>query len=252
MRSPLRSMPARRASVDPDRPSRARCPISSSWAATRRARYGARRARRARPVGAHDRGRQPRRRRGGARAANATSRRCISSIRQAASTTRISCGRDSRWCAAGSACRGSCTGRGDARFDGRSAAGGGGGRARRSSCLMVNRNAGAGTRVLIDKLLARRAAAGLRQPAALAQRGRGRGRAGPRRLGRRDRAGGAALRPRLPAAGARALRFPPGREPPRPARRAGLPGGARRTTRCGRASARLACSRRRLSCRDCR
>ena len=35
----------------------------------------------------------------------------------------------------------------------------------------------------------RRAAGGLQQPAALAQRGRRRGRAGPRRLGRRDRAG---------------------------------------------------------------
>ena len=42
----------------------------------------------------------------------------------------------------------------------------------------------------------RRAAARLRQPAAIAQRGRRRGRAGPRRLGRRDRAGGAALWPR--------------------------------------------------------
>ena len=63
-------------------------------------------------------------------------------------------------------------------------------------CLMVNRNAGAGTRILIDQLLGRRAAARLRQSAALAQRGRGRGRAGPRRLGHRDRVGGAHVRPR--------------------------------------------------------
>ena len=60
-------------------------------------------------------------------------------------------------------------------------------------CIMVNRNAGAGTRMLIDQLARRRAAARLRQPAALAQRGRGGGRAGPRRLGRRDRSPVAAM-----------------------------------------------------------
>ena len=54
------------------------------------------------------------------------------------------------------------------------------------ACLMVNRNAGAGTRVLIDQLLAG-ARRGLRQPAALAQRGRRGGGARPRRLGDRDR-----------------------------------------------------------------
>ena len=55
---------------------------------------------------------------------------------------------------------------GDARFEGKQR------RATRSkaaladpSCLMVNRNAGAGTRVLIDQLARRRAAARLRQPA---------------------------------------------------------------------------------------
>ena len=57
-----------------------------------------------------------------------------------------------------------------------------------------------------DRQAARgRAAAGLQQPAALAQRGRRRGGAGPRRLGRGDRAGGAALRPRLSADRARGL-----------------------------------------------
>ena len=54
---------------------------------------------------------------------------------------------------------------------------------------MVNRNAGAGTRVLIDRLLDGRAARRLQQPAALAQRGRRRGGAGPGGLGHRDRAG---------------------------------------------------------------
>ena len=96
------------------------------------------------------------------------------------------------------------------------------------SCLMVNRNAGAGTRVLIDQLARRRAAARLRQPAALAQRRRRRGRAGARRLGRRDRAGGADVRARVPAARARALRLPAGREP---ARAAGGAGVSRRAAR---------------------
>ena len=54
---------------------------------------------------------------------------------------------------------------------------------------MVNRNRGSGTRVLIDGLLGERAAAGLRRRAAVALRRRRGGRAGPRRLGRRDRAG---------------------------------------------------------------
>ena len=65
----------------------------------------------------------------------------------------------------------------------------------------------------------RRAAARLRQPAALAQRGRRRDRAGARRLGRRHRAGGADVRARLPAARARALRLPAGGEPARAGRR---------------------------------
>ena len=67
---------------------------------------------------------------------------------------------------------------GDKRFEGKSAAEAAKAALADPSCLMVNRNAGAGTRVLIDQLLAGRAAAGLRQPAALAQRRRRRDRAG--------------------------------------------------------------------------
>ena len=65
--------------------------------------------------------------------------------------------------------------------------------------LMVNRNAGSGTRVLIDSLLRGARAGRLRQSAALAQCGRRRRRAKPRRLGRRHRAGGAHVRARLSA-----------------------------------------------------
>ena len=116
-----------------DRQTRARCPISSSWAATDVALdVGARRARRAR---ASPRARSrsaasaasPRR-----GAANATSRRCISSIRRPASTTRI-------WSRPGLALvrgwqrmQGVVFRPGDARFDGRSAADALDGRARRS------------------------------------------------------------------------------------------------------------------------
>ena len=111
------------------------------------------------------------------------------------------------------------------------------------SCLMVNRNAGAGTRVLIDQLARGRAAARLRQPAALAQRRRRRGRAGARRLGRRDRAGGADVRARLPAARARALRFPAGRKPARAAGGAGVPRGAARPPHKRTGSRRSGCNR---------
>ena len=64
------------------------------------------------------------------------------------------------------------------------------------ACLMVNRNAGSGTRILIDRLLG-----GTGRPATvaaeIAQRRRRRGGAGPGRLGRRDRHRGAAIRARL-------------------------------------------------------
>ena len=133
---------------------------------------------------AHDRGRQPGRRRGG------RARR----MRSRAGASRRS--GDRRLQRASAAAR-TCAGEGLAAHAGlratapttrasRAAAPPTRSRPRSpiDDCLMVNRNAGAGTRVLIDKLLARRAAARLQQPAALAQRGRRRGGAGPRRLGR--------------------------------------------------------------------
>ncbi len=90
-------------------------------------------------------------------------------------------------------------------------------------CLMVNRNAGAGTRVLIDQLLGGKRPAGYSQPAEVAQRGRGRGGAGPRRLGRRDRAGGEDVWAGLSADRAGGLRFSAGREPARASGGAGVP-----------------------------
>ncbi len=59
-----------------------------------------------------------------------------------------------RSCAAGGACRASCTGRAIARFEGRTAEQALAAARADPACLMVNRNAGAGTRVLIDRLLA--------------------------------------------------------------------------------------------------
>ena len=79
---------------------------------------------------------------------------------------------------------------GDARFEGLSADAALKAALADRAVLMVNRNAGSGTRVLIDRPHRRRAARRLRQPAALAQCRRRRNRAGPRRLGHRDRAGG--------------------------------------------------------------
>ena len=75
---------------------------------------------------------------------------------------------------------------GDARFEGKSAREALKAALADPDCIMVNRNAGAGTRMLIDQLARERAPARLRQPAALAQCGRGGGGAGTRRLGRRD------------------------------------------------------------------
>ena len=133
---------------------RARCPISSSWAAIASRSTSVLGALAERGYRAHDRGRQPRRRGGGRARRMRPCARCISSIRQAASTTPICCGpglalvkgwqrmqgfvhRRGRRPLRGTQCRGSARGR--AR--------------RRRNCLMVNRNAGAGTRVLIDRLL---------------------------------------------------------------------------------------------------
>ena len=88
--------------------------------------------------------------------------------------------------------------KGDARFEGRTAAGGGGGRARRRAmpdgqpqCRRRHPRA--------DRQAARRQApARIFEPAALAQRRRRRGGAGPRRLGRLDLVGGGTLRARVP------------------------------------------------------
>ena len=95
-------------------------------------------------------------------------------------------------------------------------------------CLMVNRNAGAGTRLLIDKLLGGAKPAGYsNQPkshnavaASVAQR-----RAG---WGHRHRVGRPPLWARIPADRTRGLRLSAGREPPRSPGGAGLPRGAAR------------------------
>ena len=58
------------------------------------------------------------------------------------------------WCAAGSACRASCSARATSASKGASAQEALKAALADPSALMVNRNAGAGTRVLIDKLLA--------------------------------------------------------------------------------------------------
>ena len=97
-----------------------------------------------------------------------------------------------------------------------------------TTALMVNRNAGSGTRVLIDRLLAGARPPGYaNQPkshnavaAAIAQE-----RAD---WGAGHRAGGAALRSRLHAGGAGTLRFSAGRET------AGAPGGAGVSRRAAR------------------
>ena len=108
---------------------------------------------------AHDRGRQPWAAWRRPSAANAISRRCISSIPRAASTTRICCAPGLALVKGWQRMQGFVYRPDDARFAGRER------RRTRSrprsptaDCLMVNRNAGAGTRVLIDRLLARRAA----------------------------------------------------------------------------------------------
>ena len=113
--------------------------------------------------------------------------------------------------------------KGDARFEGRTAPRRWRRRSPTRNCLMVNRNAGAGTRVLIDKLLDGKRPPGYsNQPrshnavaAAVAQ-----GRAD---WGVAIVVGGGTLRARLPADRAGGLRFPGGREPPRAAGGAGVP-----------------------------
>ena len=150
---------------------------------------------------------------------------------------------DSRWCPAGGACRASCSA--PAMRASRARA-----RPRRikaaladPACLMVNRNAGAGTRVLIDQLLDGARPAGYANQPKIAQCGRRRGRAGPRRLGRRHRAGGEAVWSRLPAGRAGRLRFSPGRKPARRGRRCRRFSPRCATRGCASASARSACAR---------
>ncbi len=92
--------------------------------------------------------------------------------------------------------------RGDPRFEGRTVEAAIEAALAAPDCLMVNRNAGSGTRILSDRLLAGKQAARLLVAAEIAQRRRRRGGPGPGRLGCGDRHGGAAVRARLhPGAG---------------------------------------------------
>ena len=104
---------------------------------------------------------------------------------------------------------------GDKRFEGKTAEDAVKTALADAACLMVNRNAGAGTRILIDKLVGSVRPPGYANQPTLAQCGRRGGGAGARRLGRGDRAGRENVRARLPAARAGALRLPAGREPAR-------------------------------------
>ena len=193
-----------------------------------RARRGGRRAGRARLRRAHHRGRQPGRRRRGASAANATSRRCIWSIRRPAYTTSICCRPGISLVKGWQRMQGVLFRPGDQRFEGQRADDAVKAALADPSCLMVNRNAGAGTRVLIDKLLA-----GGGRPATPTSRARttpspprSRRRAptGASRSNRWRKMYGLGFLPIV----SRALRFPADRKPPRPAGGAGLPRGAAR------------------------
>ena len=90
--------------------------------------------------------------------------------------------------------------KGDARFEGLSAQDAVRAALADPACIMVNRNQGAGTRILIDRLLGGAQARRLLESAALAQRGRRRGGAAPRRLGHDDCAGRACVGPRFHSA----------------------------------------------------
>ena len=92
--------------------------------------------------------------------------------------------------------------RDDARFAGKTPDEAVAAALRDPACAMVNRNAGSGTRILVDRLLGAHRPAGYGRPDEVAQRRRGGHRAGPRGLGRRDRHRRPAVRPGLhPAAG---------------------------------------------------
>ena len=130
--------------------------------------------------------------------------------------------------------------KGDARFEGKTAQDALKAALADPDCIMVNRNAGAGTRILIDQLLGAARPPGYgNQPrshnavaAAVAQ---GRADWGVAiQSGRRD------VRPRLPAAVARELRLPAGRGAARTASRRGVPQGAGRSGKCARKSPRSA------------
>ena len=162
-------------------------------------------------------------------AASATSRRSTSSIRRPAPTTRRFLTPGLELVEGWRRMQGVVFRPGDARFEGRSATEAVAAALADPACLMVNRNPGAGTRILIDRLLGGRKARRLLEPAAIPQRRRGGGGAGARRLGRRDRAGGEGLRPRLPAARRGALRFRRRRRAPQPAGGGGVPRNAGRS-----------------------
>ena len=113
---------------------------------------------------------------------------------------------------------------GDARFDGLSAAQALKAALADPAVLMVNRNAGSGTRVLIDSLLV-----GARPPGYANQPRSHNAVAAAVAQSRAD--WGVAIEPVarmyglvVPADRAGGIRFPAARRPPRPARRAGVPG----------------------------
>ena len=127
---------------------------------------------------------------------------------------------------------------GDSRFAERDAAGVVAALLLDPDAIMVGRNTGSGTRLLIDGLSERGPPSRLLEPATFAQRRCRRGRPRPSRLGCRHRGRRECLWPRLPAAGERALRFrlcrrsgagAGSRHLPRAARRAGNGGASRRT-----------------------
>ncbi len=97
--------------------------------------------------------------------------------------------------------------RGDARFEGRKPDEAIAEALRAADCVMVNRNAGSGTRIIVDRLLGGAAPARLRRTDEIAQRGGRGGIARTRGLGRRDRHGGAAVRPRIHPGAGGTLRF---------------------------------------------
>ncbi len=129
--------------------------------------------------------------------------------------------------------------RGDVRFEGRTPDEAIAAALRAADCVMVNRNAGSGTRIIVDRLLGGQRPVGLRRADEIAQRG-GRGRiAAARGLGRRDRYGRPAIRPRIHPGAGGTLRFHRAQGASRASgrarvlRAAGRSAGARRADRTG-------------------